>query len=281
MVDKPHAGTTQYIGYCMRPGVVHLAAIFSIMGGVLMAKRIDRRQRWNEDVYRLKEYGIPIKKTGKNSWSVDLRKNLSKLFELDLRDPAVKRGLNALRNKQLESMGAARRRLQKVLEKESLSERETKEIKGRIRDIRQTEEMLKANRRSGKQMVLDLQDALQERVKPVGISSIRREAINRAYNIFASGVFTDKIDMKTFNQIRELAARFGFNVVDDLFSAMDALRRAKYNRPSDQVVEDYFRELSGQVRDFIREGKIPEADKESGEALIKLIDDLLSAPFFE
>lgn len=246
-----------------------------------MAKRIDRRQRWNEDVYRLKEYGIPIKKTGKNSWSVDLRKNLSKLFELDLRDPAVKRGLNAIRNKQLESMGAARRRLQKVLEKESLSERETKEIKGRIRDIRQTEEMLKANRRSGKQMVLDLQDALQERVKPVGISGIRREAINRAYNIFASGVFTDKIDMKTFNQIREMAARFGFNVVDDLFSAMDALRRAKYNRPSDQVVEDYFRELSGQVRDFIREGKIPEADKESGEALIKLIDDLLSAPFFQ
>ena len=118
-------------------------------------------------------------------------------------------------------------------------------------------------------------------MKPVGISGIRREAINRAYNIFASGVFTDKIDMKTFNQIRELAARFGFNVVDDLFSAMDALRRAKYNRPSDQVVEDYFRELSGQVRDFVREGKIPEADKESGEALIKLIDDLLSAPFFQ
>lgn len=246
-----------------------------------MAKRIDRRQRWNEDVYRLKEYGIPVKKTGENSWSVDLRKDLSKLYELDLRDPVVKKGLNALRNKQLESMGAARRRLQNVLNREALSERETKEIKGRIRDIRQTEELLKANRRSGKQMVLDLHDALQERVKPVGIKGMRREAVNRAYHIFSSGVFADKVDMKTFNKVRELASQFGFNIVDDLFAAMDALRRAKYNRPSDQAVEDYFRSLQGEVRGYIREGKIPELDVNIGERLIKLIDDLLSAPFFE
>lgn len=213
-----------------------------------MAKRGSKRAEWNKAVYRLKEYGIKIRATGKGSYTVDINSELSKLRLLDVKDPVVKAGLQALVNKQRESLSAARRRLQNQLDNAindfSLFPGQVNRIKERIKKMAEQEQRLKNNNRMGKSSLIQLGEVIGERARGVTKKDILERFRQRGIYIMAAGIYKEgyrQISNEMFDRLAELAGYFGFELTQMLIDATEMARVHKI--PSDQVVRDTLRRI--------------------------------------